>query len=284
MSTILLEGKNLALEIKEEIKKELIKLKEEKNIIPLLTAISIGKNPASLVYINQQRKTCEKIGINYDLKELPYETKEEKVIELIKKLNNDSKITGIIIQLPLPSHIDARKIRSEILWEKDVEGVTPYNMGLVTYGQLRLAPCTALAVIELIKSTNVELYGKEVTIIGHSDIVGKPIALFLLEKFATVTICHIGTKDISFHVKRAEILIVAVGKANLIKGNLIKEGAIVIDVGINKIKDKIIGDVEFEEASKRASFITPVPGGVGPLTVIMLLKNTLEAIKWQKEK
>lgn len=276
---ILLEGQNIAKKIKETLQQEIVNLKW---ITPHLVAIQVGENEASQIYIEQQRKNCQKIGIKYECQVFST-IKEKDLIEFIQKLNNTPEITGIIVQLPLPSHFDLTKIRSVIDKKKDVEGVTPYNIGLTVYGKPRLLPCTAMSVLELIKSTKVNIYGKEVTIIGHSEIVGKPVGLLLLNEFATITICHIGTKDIAYHIKNAEILVVAVGKPNLIKGDWIKEGAIVIDVGINRIAGKIIGDVEFEKAKEKASFITPVPGGVGPLTVTMLLKNTIEAVKWQNE-
>ena len=192
---------------------------------------------------------------------------------------------GIIIQMPLPASIDYKKISQYIEPAKDVEGMHPANIGKLLFGKSKLVPCTAAAAMELINSTGVDLYGKEVVIVGHSEIVGKPLAMLLLDKFATVTVCHIGTSKagkLEEHVKQAEILIVAVGKAGLIKGHLIKEGAIVIDVGINRVADKIVGDVEFEAAEKRASWITPVPGGVGPLTVTMLMRNLVEAAKSQE--
>lgn len=281
MAAQLLEGRPLAKKIRENLKEELNEIKEKYKITPHLTAVQVGENEASQVYLNQQRKSCEKMGIEYELCELKKETTQQELANFIRALNQKKEVHGIIIQLPLPSQIDPRAMREVISPFKDVEGMHPQNMGLVTYGQPKLAPCTALAAFELIKSTGRELYGQEVVVVGHSDIVGKPIGLLLLDKFATLTICHIGTKDTSIHIKRADILIVAVGKANLVKGNLVKEGAIVIDIGINRVGDKLVGDVEFEKAKEKAAFITPVPGGVGPLTVTMLIKNTVSAVKWQ---
>ena len=194
----------------------------------------------------------------------------------------DDSVTAIILQLPVPKDIDAKKLVDLISPSKDAEGMTPENLGRILLGDYKIAPCTAMAVMELLESTKVNLYGKEVVIVGHSEIVGKPLSLMLLNKFATTTVCHIATGErgvLSEHVKRAEILIVAVGKAQIIKGDWIKDGAIVIDVGINRIGDKILGDVEFETALKRASYITPVPGGVGPLTTMILMKNTVELFK-----
>jgi len=208
----------------------------------------------------------------------------ENFTDFIHKLNADKEVNGVIVQTPLPQHIDYKKISEHISAQKDVEGMHPLNMGQVIFGRPRIASCTASAVMELLNSTGIDLYGKEVVVVGHSEIVGKPLALLLLEKFATVTVCHIGTSKagkLEDHVRRAEVLIVAVGKPGLIKGEWIKEGAIVIDVGINQVGNKIVGDVEFEEAEKRASHITPVPGGVGPLTVAILMRNLIEATKLQ---
>ncbi|MGI6595795.1 MAG: bifunctional 5,10-methylenetetrahydrofolate dehydrogenase/5,10-methenyltetrahydrofolate cyclohydrolase [Elusimicrobia bacterium] len=280
----LIDGKAIAEKIKEEVKKEITELKA-KNIIPKLIAVQAGENPASVLYTNQQKKNCEKIGIVYELKNLPADIKEEQLISEITALNMDKSVTGIIMQLPLPKGMDVKNIQVSILPEKDIEGVSPVNMGWIIYGRPYLAPCTALAVKEVINSTGVDLYGKNVTMVGHSDIVGKPVALLLVDKLATVSICHIGTSEAGMleeYVRRADILIVAVGKANVIPGGWVKEGAIVVDVGINRVGDKIVGDVEFETAKERASFITPVPGGVGPVTTAILLRNVVRAAKWKK--
>jgi len=280
----IIDGKVIAEKIKDEVKKNIEQLKS-KGIVPKLVAVSCGENPASIVYMNQQKKSCEKMGIDYEIMSLSENTDENGIIETIKKLNEDEKVTGIILQLPLPKEVDTRKVQSNIAPEKDVEGVNPVNMGWIVYGRPIVAPCTALAVKEIIEYLGVDLYGKEVVMVGHSDIVGKPVALLLVDKYATITICHIGTSDagkLKEHVGKAEILIVAVGKANLIPGDWIKEGAIVIDVGINRVGDKIVGDVEFEKAKEKASWITPVPGGVGVITTAILLKNTVLLAKLQK--
>jgi len=277
----LLEGKPLAEKIKEEIKQQIQALGTK----PVLASVLVGENAGAETYVKSQKKVAEALGIEYQFHKLAAETQETALIEFIKKLNADNSVNGIIIQMPLPQQIDYKKISQFILPEKDIEGMHPANIGKVLFGKAKIVPCTAQAAMELINSTGVDLYGKEVVIVGHSEIVGKPLALLLLEKFATVTVCHIGTSKagkLEEHVKKAEILIVAVGKAGLIKGDLIKEGAIVIDVGINRVADKIVGDVEFEAAEKKASFITPVPGGVGPLTVTMLMRNLVEAAKLQK--
>jgi len=281
----IIDGKAIAKKIREDVKREIDVLKKD-GIYPKLVAVSVGENPASNVYIKQQKKNCEKVGINYSLEQLPENSTEKEIISCIEKLNNDDKTTGIILQLPLPSGIDVKKVQSKISPLKDVEGVNPSNLGWIFYGKPFLAPCTALAVKEIINYTGINLYGKEVVMVGHSDIVGKPVALLLVNEFATVSICHIGTSDagnLKYHVERAEILIVAVGKANLIPGDWIKEGAIVIDVGINRVGEKIVGDVEFEKAKEKASLITPVPGGVGSVTTAILLRNVVKAAKWMKK-
>jgi len=281
MSGQILYGKEVATKIKQEVKIELERIKE-KGINPKLVAVQVGENSSSQVYLNAQKKNCQTMGILHEIKNLEPDIPESELINFIEEMNKDKSITGIILQLPLPQGMDVKKIQSRISPEKDVEGVNPANLGWIVYGRPLLAPCTALAIKELIDSAGVDLYGKEVVMVGHSDIVGKPVALLLVDKFATVCICHIGSSDkgmLEQHVKRAEILIVAVGKAHLIKGEWIREGSIVIDVGINKLNDKIVGDVEFETAKEHAGWITPVPGGVGPITTAVLLRNTIIAAK-----
>ncbi|MCU0651652.1 MAG: bifunctional 5,10-methylenetetrahydrofolate dehydrogenase/5,10-methenyltetrahydrofolate cyclohydrolase [Candidatus Omnitrophica bacterium] len=277
----LLEGKPLAEKIKEEIKAQIQAL----GIKPVLASVLVGENAGAEAYVKSQSKAAENLGIVYQFHKLDAATTEVALIEFIKKLNSDKNVNGIIIQMPLPAQIDYKKISQFISAEKDVEGMHPANIGKIVFGKAKILPCTPAAVMELLNSTGVDLYGKEVVIVGHSEIVGKPLALLLLEKFATVTVAHIGTSKagkLEEHIKKAEVLIVAVGKAGLIKGDLVKEGAIVIDVGINRVDGKIVGDVEFEAAEKKASYITPVPGGVGPLTVTMLMRNLVEAAKLQK--
>jgi len=280
MKAKLLEGKVIAEKIKEELKEEIKSI-----YFPItLASIQVGDNPSSEIYLKAQKKTAEELGIKYRSFKLDVSIEEKEVMRLIEELNRDNSIQGIIVQMPLPAHIERQKIIEMINVNKDVEGVHPLNLGRILMGKPYVIPCTASAVFELVKSTRVDLYGKEVVIIGHSEIVGKPLSLLFLNEFSTVTVCHIGTSQrghLEEHVKRAEILVVAVGKANLVKGEWIKENAIVIDVGINRIEDKIVGDVEFESASERASFITPVPGGVGPLTVTMLMRNLVNVAKLQ---
>ncbi|HUS73627.1 MAG TPA: tetrahydrofolate dehydrogenase/cyclohydrolase catalytic domain-containing protein [Sedimentisphaerales bacterium] len=280
----LIDGKAVAQRVKEELKKEIVELEAKHQSSPLLLAVQVGENPASASYLKSQKRGCEEVGINYQVQQLPREISESELIQFIQEKNQDGRTTGIILQMPLPQQIDAEKVQEAIDPSKDVEGVNPQNMGLLFYGWPGLVPCTALAVMELIKSTGTSIKGKQVTLVGHSALVGKPLALLLLSSefdSATTTVCHIATQDLAAHTKRAEILIVAVGKPGLIKGDMIREGAIVIDVGINRVDGKIVGDVIFDEAKEKASLITPVPGGVGPVTTTMLLKNTVEAWKIQ---
>ena len=279
----LLEGKPIAEKIKEEIRQAVQSLKKK----PVLASVMAGENAGAQAYVKSQKKAADGLGIDYQFHKLPQDTQESALIEFIQKLNTDSSVNGIIIQMPLPAHIDYKRISQFILPAKDIEGMHPENIGRIVFGKAELVPCTPAAVMELLAASEADLYGKEVVVVGHSEIVGKPLALLLLEKFATVTVCHIGTSKagkLKEHVARAEILIVAVGKAGLIKGEWIKEAAIVVDVGINRVEDKIVGDVEYEEAFKRASFITPVPGGVGPLTVTMLMRNLAKAASLQQQR
>ena len=285
MAAQLLQGGPIAVAIKEELNREVERLTAA-GVSLCLAAVQVGQNPASAVYVRQQQRNCEQLGIHYQLHELEADISPDALADCLGKLGANPGITGIILQLPLPEGMDTRRMQAVIDPTKDVEGVSPANAGWVVYGRPRLAPCTALAVVELIGSTGIDLYGKNVTVVGHSDIVGKPVGLLLLDKFATVSICHIGTAErgeLADYVGRAEVLVVAVGKPGVIKGAWVRQGAMVVDVGINRVGDKIVGDVEFEAAQERAAYITPVPGGVGPLTVTMLMKNTIEAAKWQRE-
>ncbi len=276
----LLEGRPVAEKIKEEIKKQVSGLKKP----PVLASILVGSNPGAVTYAKSQSRIAEGLGIVYKLFELDDKVGEDYLLGFISKLNSDGAVNGIVVQMPLPRHIDCRKIRGAINPLKDIEGVHPENAGRLFFGEASIVSCTATAVMELLKASGVDLYGKEAVVVGHSETVGKPLALLLLDKLVTVTVCHIGTSKagrLREHVQRAEILVVAVGSAGLIKGDWIKEGAVVIDVGINKLGDKIVGDVEFETAKERAAYITPVPGGVGPLTVTMLMRNLVEATRVQ---
>jgi methylenetetrahydrofolate dehydrogenase (NADP+)/methenyltetrahydrofolate cyclohydrolase len=283
MSATILSGKEIAATIKNRVIENLHIFKEQ-GIIPNITAIQVGDNPSSSIYLKAQQKHCLSAGITHQIQQIPAEVSTESLTALIQNLNANPAIHGIILQMPLPAHLDASLFQSMISPVKDIEGVNPENIGKIIYGKARLAPCTALAATRLIEETGIDPYGKEMVIVGHSEIVGKPLALLWLNKFATLSVCHIATSQtghLQSHVERAEILVVAVGKAHLIPGSWIKKGAIVIDVGINRVNGTIIGDVEYETAKERASWITPVPGGVGPVTTAMLLHNIIEATKWQ---
>lgn len=284
MSAQLLEGKPLAARLKDNIKKEVESLTANAGRKPVLAAVQIGDNPAADVYFKSQIKCASELAIEYQHHKLAGDVPQDTFFDFLDSLNSNKSVSAIFVQMPLPKHLDSRLLPRHISPFKDAEGMHPENLGRLFFGQARFIPCTANSVMELLKSTGASLYGKEAVVVGHSEIVGKPLSLLLLEQFATTTVCHIATGERGLtagHVKRAEILVVAVGRANLIKGEWIKDGAIVVDVGINRVGDKIVGDVEFEEAAKRASWITPVPGGVGPLTVTMLMRNTIEAAKLQ---
>jgi len=276
---ILLDGKKVACEIRERMKDEIQCLREWHSKTPLLASVQIGENAASSVYIKSQARVAEDMGIDYRLLSLPQDVSKSDLAREIGKLNTDLGVHGIIVQAPLPQGLSMHEVIALVDANKDAEGVHPQNLGKIVLGQAKIAPCTAQACMELLRYYKIKLRGKETVIVGHSEIVGKPLSLMLLNEFATTTVCHIATSEadkLVEHIGRADILIVAVGKAHLIKGSWIKKGAVVIDIGINKLGDRIIGDVEFEAAEKRASYITPVPGGVGPMTVTMLMKNMLE--------
>jgi len=285
MAAKLLDGKALAANLKEVIKNRIRELKSRYNTVPKLVSVQVGENPASEVYLKSQKKNAEDLDIEYYLEKLEEKTSQEQLIKVIEGLNKDKKIHGIMIQMPLPAQIDAKSMSRYISPLKDVEAVHPQNMGEIVFGSAKILPCTAAACMEILNSIDsLDLHGKEAVVVGHSEIVGKPLALMLLNKFVTTTVCHIATGErgtLPEFVKSAEILIVAVGKAGLIKGEWIKEGAIVVDVGINRVEGKLVGDIEFDKAQEKASYITPVPGGVGPLTVAMLMKNLVEAFKLQ---
>lgn len=279
----ILYGKPIARQILAGVTRQVEELKE-REMTPCLMTIELGADPATKIYLESQRKAARKAGINYESIELSQGTSQYRLLKIIQHINRDPSINGLIVHLPLPEHLDSHVVQWSIDIKKDVEGVTPHNLGRLFLGVEGLNPCTAEAIVALIKSTGVDLKGKEVTIVGHSQIVGKPAAILLLKEEATVTVCHQATSErgmLEQHVRNAEVLVVAVGKPNLIKGEWIKEGAIVIDAGINKVEDGIVGDVEFEAARERARFITPVPGGVGSVTVAYLMKNTLTALQWQ---
>lgn len=304
MSAKIIDGSKIAQEIKNSVKSGIGLLSAKYGRKLVLVAIQVGENPASAVYIRNQKVLSEEVNIEYRLIELPEDISEEELSKTIESLTADEAVNGIIVQMPLPKQIDSRRIQMKLPPSKDVEGITPPNLGMLLYTGINpiVAPCTAIAIIECLKSTGVKLAGRETVIVGHSEIVGKPVGLMLLSSLmesVTPTICHISTKDLVSHTRRAEILIVAVGRAGLIKGDMIKDGAIVIDVGINRVpilddkgqpvidektgkkKMKTVGDVVFDEVINKASFITPVPGGVGAVTTAVLLKNLLHLWKMQ---
>ena len=278
----LLMGKEVSDRIKDEMKVQVANLKKE-GINPGLAVILVGEDPASKVYVANKKKACEYIGINSFEYKLPEETTEEEVIELINKLNNDNTVSGILCQLPVPKHINEEAIINAIDPKKDVDAFHPINVGKIMTGNYDFVPCTPAGVMELIKESGIDVTGKECVVVGRSNIVGKPMSMLLLHQNGTVTVCHSKTKDLKAKTKSADILVAAVGIPNFITGDMIKEGAVVIDVGINRIAPKtLVGDVEFETAKGVAGAITPVPGGVGPMTIAMLMKNTLKAAEVNK--
>lgn len=282
MAGALLEGRIIAEGIKGSVREQVGRLTAQHGASPRLVAVQIGQNVASTVYVKAQQKTAEALGIAYDVRMLPGSADQDTALRLIGELNADSTVTGIILQLPVPKGIDPKALVAHIDPKKDAEGMHPHHLGRILLGEMRIGPCTAMAVMELLAATKLDLYGKEAVVVGHSEIVGKPLSLLLLSQFATTTVCHIATGErgaLPDHVKRAEILIVAVGKAGIVKGSWIRPGAVVIDVGINRDGDKIVGDVEFDSARERAAFITPVPGGVGPVTTTILMRNVVELYK-----
>lgn len=276
---ILIDGKSIAGKIRGEIAVEVNRL-ESQGIKPGLAVVLVGNNPASKVYVSMKEKACRDVGIFSDEYKLPEDTCEEELVNLINRLNGKDDIHGILVQLPLPKHINESKIVEAISPDKDVDGFHPYNVGRLITGKPVFQPCTPYGVMVLLKESGIDLTGKEVVVVGRSNIVGKPVAFMCLQQHATVTLCHSKTRNLPDKIKMADVLIAAVGKPEMIKGDWIKEGAVVIDVGVNRLDDgKLVGDVEFSVASRRASYITPVPGGVGPMTITMLLYNTLQSAK-----
>ncbi len=273
----ILDGKTLSKKIKQKISNDVQKLKQQ-NITPGLAVIIVGDDEASHIYVNMKEKACKESGIYSIVHKMPIDIDQEKIIETINMMNNNQNIDGILVQLPLPKHINTQKVLQSISPQKDVDGFHPFNVGKLVLDLDTFAPCTPLGVIRLLDEYKINLKGLNVCIVGASNIVGKPMMNLLLNRFATVDICHIHTKDLKSHTKRADLLIVGVGKANLIDKDMVKDNAIVVDIGTNRLKSgKLVGDVKFDEVSKKCSFITPVPGGVGPMTIAMLLENTLKA-------
>ncbi|NOL51541.1 bifunctional methylenetetrahydrofolate dehydrogenase/methenyltetrahydrofolate cyclohydrolase FolD [Pelistega suis] len=277
MTATVIDGKALANQIKEELAQRIQTLKN-KGVIPALTVILVGDDPASAVYVNSKHNTFTQLGLKSDVLRFPAETSQEELLAKIRELNNDKTLHGILVQLPLPKHIDTNTVIDTISPEKDVDGFHVSNAGALMTGNPRFIPCTPYGVIKMLESQNVNLKGAEAVVVGASNIVGKPMALLLQKEGATVTICNSKTKDLTSHTKRADILVVATGRPEMVTGDMIKPGAVVIDVGINRGADgKLKGDVEYASAAQVASAITPVPGGVGPMTIVMLLVNTIEA-------
>ncbi|MGB9665400.1 MAG: bifunctional methylenetetrahydrofolate dehydrogenase/methenyltetrahydrofolate cyclohydrolase FolD [Ignavibacteria bacterium] len=288
MKAKILDGKSTASLIRKKIKEIIDSEFKSRNFQPGLVAVLVGKNPASKIYVSSKAKACQEVGIYSKVIELDEVTSQSELVDLIKQLNINPKFHGILVQQPLPAHIRTEIINETIDPDKDVDGFHPINMGKLLLGEEGLKPCTPLGIIELLKHYQIDLNGKNVVVIGRSNIVGKPLAVMLFQKNqftnATVTVCHSSTKDISFYTKNADVVIAAIGKPEFLTADMIKEDSIIVDVGINRIEDlnsqkgfKIVGDVKFDEVSEKAMYITPVPGGVGPMTIAMLLQNTLIA-------
>ena len=276
----LIDGKSLAKKVQTTVATEVEKLKQEKNIVPGLAVILVGDDPASHAYVNMKAKACENVGFYSITHNMPDSISQDEIIGTIKMMNENPRIDGILVQLPLPKHIDTDKILEVIDPKKDVDGFHAYNVGCLVTGLDGFVACTPLGVMKMFEEYEIELRGKDVCVVGASNIVGKPMASLLLNAEATVTVTHIYTKDLKAHTSKADIVVVGVGVPGLIKEDMVKEGAIVIDIGINRIEDgSLVGDVDFENVSPKCSYITPVPGGVGPMTIAMLLSNTLKSAK-----
>ena len=278
----IIDGKQISLDIKNELKEKVAKYKEQ-GIEITLVVVKVGNDPASAVYVRNKEKACEYVGINSKTLAFPEETTEEELLNVVKELNEDKNVNGILVQLPLPKHIDESKVLLTIDSTKDVDGFHPVNVGKMVIGEDTFLPCTPAGIIEMIKRTDIDIEGKECVVIGRSNIVGKPMAMLMLKENATVTIAHSRTKDLKEVTKRADIIVAAIGKAKFVTADYVKEGAVVIDVGMDRDENgKLCGDVDFESVSKVASAITPVPGGVGPMTVTMLLVNCLRSVELNK--
>jgi len=289
MTAQLIKGAEVAAQIREELKKEIAELKAKHNVVPGLVTVLVGADPASQVYVGAKEKTSKELGIYSERYDLPEKTTQQELLKLIDKLNKDPKINGILVQLPLPKHLNEEEVLFAIDPKKDVDGFHPVNVGKLMIGEPDYMPCTPAGIQQLLIRSGTQIEGAEVVVVGRSNIVGKPIANILLQKApganATVTICHTKTRDMAFHTRRADILIVAAGKPKYITADMVKEGVVVIDVGVNEIgrtaegKRILAGDVDFETVKEKASAITPVPGGVGPMTITMLMMNTVRAAK-----
>lgn len=289
MAAKIIDGKQVAADMREELKREVAELKK-KGIVPGLGVVLVGEDPASKSYVTAKEKACEEIGIYSDDNRLPANTSQKDLMALIEKMNNDPKINGILVQLPLPKGLNEAEVLLKISPDKDVDGFHPMNVGKMVVGEKAFLPCTPHGVIQLLVRNGVKIDGADVVVVGRSNIVGKPVANMLIQKSptgnATVTVCHTRTKNLAEHVRRADIIIAAAGKPNTVTADMVKPGAVVIDVGVNRIEDatkkagfRLVGDVDFDAVKENASLITPVPGGVGPMTITMLLYNTVESAK-----
>lgn len=277
----IIDGKVISAAVKAEVARQTEDLKKQ-GITPGLAVIIVGEDPASKVYVANKEKACEQLGMASFKYALPENTTEEELLELIEKLNKDSSVNGILCQLPLPRHLNEELIINSIVPEKDVDAFHPQNVGKIMIGNYDFLPCTPAGIMEMLKYENIDIEGKECVVIGRSNIVGKPMSMLLLHKNGTVTVCHSRTKNLKEVCNRADVLVAAVGRANFVTADMVKEGAVVIDVGINRLENgKLCGDVNFAEVEPKASYITPVPGGVGPMTIATLMKNTLTAAKKQ---
>jgi methylenetetrahydrofolate dehydrogenase (NADP+)/methenyltetrahydrofolate cyclohydrolase len=289
MTAKIIDGKQVAADMRAELKEEVAKLKE-KGIVPGLGVILVGEDPASKSYVTAKERTCEELGIYSDDNRLPEETTQQELLALVEKMNKDPKIHGILVQLPLPKHLNEAEVLLAINPDKDVDGFHPTNVGKMVVGEKAFLPCTPHGVIQLLLRSGVTIEGANVVIVGRSNIVGKPLANMLIQKNATgnatVTVCHTRTKDLADKTKQADIVIAAAGRPNMVTADMVKEGVVVIDVGVNRVEDatkksgyRLVGDVDFEAVKEKASLITPVPGGVGPMTITMLMYNTVESAK-----
>ncbi|MFP6072691.1 bifunctional methylenetetrahydrofolate dehydrogenase/methenyltetrahydrofolate cyclohydrolase FolD [Helicobacter pylori] len=282
---VLLDGQALAYDIEKDLKNKIQTITAQTHKSPKLAVILVGKDPASITYVNMKIKACERVGMDFDLKTLQENITEAKLLSLIKDYNTDQNISGVLVQLPLPRHIDTKMILEAIDPNKDVDGFHPLNIGKLCTQKESFLPATPMGVMRLLKHYHIEIKGKDVAIIGASNIIGKPLSMLMLNAGASVSVCHILTKDISFYTQNADIVCVGVGKPDLIKASMLKKGAVVVDIGINHLNDgRIVGDVDFTNAQKVAGFITPVPKGVGPMTIVSLLENTLIAFEKQQRK
>lgn len=282
---VLLDGQALAYHIEKDLKNKIQTITAQTHKRPKLAVILVGKDPASITYVNMKIKACERVGMDFDLKTLQENITEAELLSLIKDYNTDQNISGVLVQLPLPRHIDTKMILEAIDPSKDVDGFHPLNIGKLCTQKESFLPATPMGVMRLLKHYHIEIKGKDVAIIGASNIIGKPLSMLMLNAGASVSVCHILTKDISFYTQNADIVCVGVGKPDLIKASMLKKGAVVVDIGINHLNDgRIVGDVDFTNAQKVAGFITPVPKGVGPMTIVSLLENTLIAFEKQQRK